>query len=362
MGGCGLYRKEDEHDSCGIGFVADIKGRPSHDIVKRGLEVLERMEHRGAESADNKTGDGSGVLMQIPHDFYAGFIPNLPPPGSYGAGLVCLSGPGNDGNAEEHNALIVRYIEDTAIALGLSVLGWRDVPTQSGAIGSIARAAEPMVRQLFLGSRDDPGSAPPGGVSDLEFRLYIFRKTLEKRIREDKTLENAGAKGYMPSLSSRTIVYKGMFMSSQLKEYFPELQDERIKTAVALIHSRFSTNTFPDWPLAQPFRMVAHNGEINTIRGNRFWMAAREALFSHPRFGGALKDMLPALEPDRSDSATFDNALELLVMSGRSLPHALMMLIPESWNDKNPIPPDLKAFYEYHACVMEPWDGPASMV
>ena len=366
MGGCGLYRREDEHDSCGIGFVADIKGRPSHDILKRGLEVLERMEHRGAESADNKTGDGSGVLLQIPHDFYAELIPHLPPAGSYGAGLVFLSGP-NDGDAEKNNRAVLDHIDNTAAATGLAVLGWRDVPVQSDALGIIARAAEPAIRQIFLGIGDRAGPAGAGsaaetGVSDLEFRLCLFRKTLEKRIREDRTLERAGARGYMPSLSSRTIVYKGMLMSSQLKDYFPELRDGRVRTAVALIHSRFSTNTFPDWPLAQPFRMVAHNGEINTIKGNRFWMAAREALFSHPRFGDALRDILPSLEPDRSDSATFDNALELLVMSGRSLPHALMMLIPESWNDKNPIPPELKAFYEYHACVMEPWDGPASMV
>jgi glutamate synthase (NADPH/NADH) large chain len=300
--------------------------------------------------------------MQIPHDFYAGFIPNLPPAGSYGAGLVYLSGPGSDKNAEKNNRAIVNYIEAVAAASGLAVLGWRDVPTDSGALGAIARAAEPVVRQLFLGARSGLSGAAETGVSDLELQLYIFRKTLEKRIREDASLEQAGARGYMPSLSSRTVVYKGMLMSSQLKDYFPELRDERLKTAVALIHSRFSTNTFPDWPLAQPFRLVAHNGEINPLTGNRFWMAAREALFSHPRFGAALRDILPALEPDRSDSATFDNALELLVMSGRSLPHALMMLIPESWNDKNPIPPELKAFYEYHACIMEPWDGPASMV
>ncbi|GHV75682.1 glutamate synthase [Spirochaetia bacterium] len=333
MGEHGLYRAEDEHDSCGIGFVADIKGRISHSILKRGLEVLERMEHRGAESADNKTGDGSGVLLQIPHDFYKQFIPNLPAAGTYGTGLVFLP--------EANRGIIVKYMEETAAGLGLPILGWRDVPTNSAAIGAIARAAEPFVRQIFL-----------GGVSNLEFALYVFRKKLEKRIRDD-----AGLTGYMPSLSSKTIVYKGMLMSSQLKEYYPELQDEGVKTAVALVHSRFSTNTFPDWPLAQPFRMVAHNGEINTVKGNRFWMAAREALLKEND-----KDLLPLIEPGRSDSASFDNALELLVMSGRSLPHALMMLIPESWNDKNPIPQDLKRFYEYHACIMEPWDGPASMV
>jgi glutamate synthase (NADPH/NADH) large chain len=309
------------------------------------------MEHRGAESADNKTGDGSGVLLQIPHDFYKRFIPGLPPAGTYGTGLVFLPGPASDKKAGANRSIILKYIEETAADLGLSVLGWRDVPTNSGVIGAIARAAEPVIRQIFL-----------GGAPDLELALYIFRKKLEKRIRLDASLENAGAGGYMPSLSSRTIVYKGMLMSSQLKEYYPELQDEDVKTAVALIHSRFSTNTFPNWPLAQPFRIVSHNGEINTVKGNRFWMAARESLFSHPRFGQALRDILPVIEPDRSDSASFDNALELLVMSGRTLPHALMMLIPESWNDKNPIPQDLKAFYEYHACIMEPWDGPASVV
>ncbi|GHV74657.1 glutamate synthase [Spirochaetia bacterium] len=313
------------------------------------------MEHRGAESADNKTGDGSGVLLQIPHDFYKRFIPTLPPVGTYGTGLVFLPGPVDDKKAEANRNIIVKYIEETCAELGLQVLGWRDVPTNSGAIGAIAQAAEPFVRQIFL------GSPVPSGVSDLEFALYIFRKKLEKRIRENGAREPS-VPGYMPSLSSKTIVYKGMLMSSQLREYYPDLRDEGVTTAVALVHSRFSTNTFPDWPLAQPFRMVAHNGEINTVKGNRFWMAARESLFTHPRFGAALQDILPVLEPGRSDSASFDNALELLVMSGRSLPHALMMLIPESWNDKNPISPELKAFYEYHACIMEPWDGPASMV
>ncbi|AEF86357.1 glutamate synthase, large subunit [Treponema primitia ZAS-2] len=358
----GLYREEDEHDSCGIGFVADIKGRPSHEILKRGLEVLERMEHRGAESADNKTGDGSGVLIQIPHDFYKKFVPALPEAGNYGTGLVFLPGPAGDKKAEEKGAKILGLIDETAATAGLSVLGWRDVPTDTGVLGAIAQAAEPLTRQIFLGSQDQGAKRDGEGVSDLEFRLYIFRKSLEKRIREDPALENAGARGYMPSLSSRTIVYKGMLMSSQLQNYFPELKDEGLKTAVALVHSRFSTNTFPNWPLAQPFRIVSHNGEINTVKGNRFWMAAREALFAHPRFGAALKDLFPLIEPDQSDSASFDNVLELLIMSGRTLPHALMMLIPESWNDKNPIPQELKAFYEYHAAIMEPWDGPASMV
>jgi glutamate synthase (NADPH/NADH) large chain len=228
----------------------------------------------------------------------------------------------------------------------------------------MAAASEPAVKQVFLTPKDAGASKTASGdeVSDLEIRLYIFRKKLEKVLAAQDQLKAAGVEAYFPSLSSRTIVYKGMLMPNQLKEYYPELQDERLETPVALIHSRFSTNTFPDWPLAQPFRIVSHNGEINTIKGNRFWMAAREALMSHPRWGGALQDILPVIEPGRSDSASFDNVLEFLVLSGRSLPHALMMLIPESWNDKNPIPPELKAFYEYHACMMEPWDGPASMV
>ncbi|MFP3090090.1 glutamate synthase large subunit [Treponema sp. TIM-1] len=363
----GLYRPEDEHDSCGIGFVADIKGRPSHDIVKWGLEVLERMEHRGAESADNKTGDGSGVLIQIPHGYYKTIIPGLPEPGAYGTGLVFLPGKGTGKTAGELRSFCKKLIEQTAGTSGLRALAWREVPTESGVIGVMAKSVEPLVEQVVLVPQDPVSPAQKGeedhkGITDLEFQLYIFRKKLEKALRNQDTLKKSPVECYLPSLSTRTIVYKGMLMPNQLKDYYPELQDEGIKTAVALVHSRFSTNTFPNWPLAQPFRMLAHNGEINTIKGNRFWMAAREALFSHPRFGAELREILPVLEPDRSDSASFDNALEFLVMSGRSLPHALMMLIPEAWNNRNPIPEELKAFYEYHACLMEPWDGPASMV
>ena len=370
----GLYRPEDEHDSCGIGFVADIKGRRSHAILRKGLEVLERMEHRGAESADNKTGDGSGALLHIPHDFYKKHIPGLPEAGSYGTGLVFFPGE-RDSDAAGKSKKIIAAVDKCAAATGLSRLALRDVPVRSGAVGLIARAAEPAVKQLVLISKEHRGlfgmgkqagksadgnlfaeTEAPGGVSPLDFKLYIFRKRLENALRAQ------GLEAYISSLSSRVIVYKGMMMSSQLREYYPELSDEMVSTAVALVHSRFSTNTFPNWPLAQPFRMIAHNGEINTIKGNRFRMAAREAFFAHPRFGDALKDVLPVLEPGKSDSASFDNALELLVMSGRSLPEALMMLIPEAWNEKNPIPEELKFFYEYQACIMEPWDGPASIV
>jgi glutamate synthase (NADPH/NADH) large chain len=350
----GLYRAEYEHDSCGIGFVADIKGRRSHSILKRGLEVLERMEHRGAESADNKTGDGAGVLIQIPHAFYAKWIPGLPEAGSYGTGLMFL--PKDRSRDGETGAAL----EETAAALGLKIFACRDVPVDSSVLGMMAAEAEPRIQQLVLTPLD--GAQPP---DDLETALYIFRKKMDRLAGATAGTGKTG--WYMPSLSSRTIVYKGMLMPAQFKLYFPELEDEAVETAVALVHSRFSTNTFPDWPLAQPFRLVAHNGEINTIKGNRFWMAARETLFAASglmpaRLASSLKEILPVIEPGRSDSASFDNALELLVMSGRSLPHALMMLIPESWNNKNPISAELKAFYEYHACMMEPWDGPASMV
>ncbi|MDR3161870.1 MAG: glutamate synthase subunit alpha, partial [Spirochaetaceae bacterium] len=363
----GLYRKEDERDSCGIGFVADIKGRRSYDIIKRGLEVLERMEHRGAESADNKTGDGCGVLMQIPHEFFKKHVRGLPERGRYGAGLAFFP----------RDAALQDLVRDSmgriAASLDLELLALRDLPTDNSVIGVMAKGAEPVVRQVFLAPRAPAAagtaaradSAGVESVSDLELALYIFRKKLETTLRNDGRMR--GAECYLPSLSSRVIVYKGMLMPNQLRHYYGDLEDRDMSTAVALVHSRFSTNTFPNWPLAQPFRLVAHNGEINTIMGNRFWTAAREALLDNPRFGRVLpgcsvRDLLPVIEPGKSDSASFDNMLELLVMSGRSLPHALMMMIPESWNDKNPISRELKAFYEYHSCLMEPWDGPASMV
>ncbi|GHV83592.1 glutamate synthase [Spirochaetia bacterium] len=342
----GLYSREYEHDACGIGFVADIKGRASHDIVERALTVLERMTHRGAESADNKTGDGSGVLMQVPHAFYKKLIPSLGEQNSYGTGLLFLP---KDNTAQ---LAILKKIDSLAEKLGLTVTALRDVPSDSSVIGEIAKSAEPVVKQLFLISKD---------LSDLNFALYIFRKKLEKFFR-DELGEPFSSACYMPSLSSSTIVYKGMLMPFQLRQYFPELQDEAVTSAVALVHSRFSTNTFPAWDLAQPFRIIAHNGEINTIKGNRFWAAAREKLYAHPRFGSHLKDILPVIEPDKSDSASFDNMLEFLVMSGRPLPQALMMMIPEAWNNKNPLSDEVTAFYEYHACIMEPWDGPASIV
>jgi len=344
----GLYNSTHEHDSCGIGFVAHIKGNPSHDIINRGIEVLERMEHRGAESADNKTGDGAGILMQIPHDLYKDEVALLPGQGLYGTGIVFL--PRDKGEAEFCITELERVINEE----GMKTVGWRDIAVNNSVLGKISRASEPAMKQVFvtLNSLQDQ--------KVLEQKLYIIRKVIESTIR------NSSLKGkhlfYIPSLSSRTIVYKGMLMPKQLRHYYLDLQDKRMASAVALVHSRFSTNTFPSWDLAQPFRMLAHNGEINTIKGNRFWMSARESTFVSPVFGEEIRKILPVIEPGKSDSASFDNALEMLYFAGRSLPHGLMMLIPESWNEKNPIPEELKYFYEYHSTFMEPWDGPASMV
>nr|HPI90499.1 glutamate synthase large subunit [Spirochaetota bacterium] len=344
----GLYRKEYEHDSCGIGFVAHIKGKKSHDIIKRGLEILERMEHRGAEGADNKTGDGSGILLQIPHDYYRELIDYLPAPGNYGTGMVFL--PPDKNNADACKNELEKIIQDE----GQKVLCWRNVPVDNSDIGEIARASEPSISQVFIIGKKHQNK------ETLEKKLYIIRKLAEKKIRESGIEQKSFF--YIPSLSTKTIVYKGMLMPGQVKSFYLDLRDDMMKSAIALVHSRFSTNTFPSWDLAQPFRILAHNGEINTIKGNRFWMEARESLFKSDVFGDEIGKILPAIEPGKSDSASFDNALELLVAAGRPLPHALMMLIPESWNEKNPIPDDLKSFYEYHSTFMEPWDGPASMV
>ena len=344
----GLYRSLYEHDSCGIGFVAHIKGKKSHEIITRGLEILARMEHRGAEGADNKTGDGSGIMLQIPHQYYSELVSGLPQEGSYGTGLVFL--PHDRAQADACASEIDRAAEEQ----DLSIIAWRDVPVDNSVIGKIALESEPLIRQVFIDCSNCPDR------DHIEKKLYLLRKVAENRVRAS---DIAGARHfYIPTLSSRTIVYKGMLTPSQVRLYYPDLLDRRITSAIALVHSRFSTNTFPSWDLAQPFRILAHNGEINTVKGNRFWMQARESDFESELYGEDIKKILPVIEPGKSDSASFDNALELLVETGRSLPHALMMLIPESWNDKNPIPEDLKFFYQYHSTFMEPWDGPASMV
>ena len=343
----GLYSPENEHDSCGIGFVAHIKGVPSHDIIKRGLEVLRNMDHRGATSADNSTGDGAGLLMQIPHEFISDVLKlNVGLPGKYGTGLIFL--PKDETEANTCIDILTKNIENE----GLTLVGYRDVPVDGSAPGEIAKTTEPAVKQVFVKANLEKDA--------LERKLYIVRKLTEKEIRES----NLKFKGnfYQPSLSARVIVYKGMLTPDQLRDYYLDFKNKKFKSAIALVHSRFSTNTFPTWDLAQPFRIVAHNGEINTVKGNRLWMQAREALMKSEVFGEDLKKLLPVIEPGKSDSASFDNVLEFLHLTGRSLPHSLCMMIPESFNQKNPIPESLKAFYEYHSTIMEPWDGPASMV
>lgn len=344
-GNKGLYRNEFEHDSCGIGFVAHLKGRKSHSIITQGLDILRNMTHRGAEGADSKTGDGAGVLIQVPRDFYLIQGYELPPEGQFGTGLLFLPRDKNDSEACEK--ILLNIIKEE----GVDFIGFRDVPVNSTVPGEIARAAEPFIKQILLGADLQQ--------DDLERKLYIIRKRCERAIRES----DIGQKRffYIPSLSTKVLVYKGMLTSMQLAEYFYDLSDKRLQSAIALVHSRFSTNTFPSWDLAQPFRMLGHNGEINTIKGNRLWMEARESILRSDKLGD-LSRIYPIIEPEKSDSASLDNVLEFLVMSGKSLPYAMSVLIPESINSKNPISTELRAFYHYHSTFMEPWDGPASLI
>lgn len=334
----GLYRAENEHDACGVGMIVNIHGGKSHELVDSALKVLENMKHRGAEGADNKTGDGAGIMLQIPHEFI--LLQGIPVPekGNYGTGLVFL--PKDAAEQEQILSIFIEEIERE----GLSLMHLRTVPTNSDILGEEALATEPAIKQVFI----------TGGTPEtLERKLYIVRKKVERRI-DNKNF-------YICSLSSKNIVYKGMLSSTQLREYYPDLTQPYFTSGLAIVHSRFSTNTFPTWGLAQPFRLLAHNGEINTIRGNRAWMEARESVLSTQTLGN-IKDIRPIIQPNMSDSASLDNVLEFLVMSGLSLPHAMAMLVPESFNDKNPISEDLKAFYEYHSILMEPWDGPAALL
>ena len=340
----GLYDPRFEHDACGVGLLVNVRGIKSHHLVEKGLQVLEHMVHRGAEGADPKTGDGAGIMVQIPHEFI--LLQGIPVPekGRYGTGLVFF--PRNEDTVQ----IILGIIEREAIELGLKLIAVRDVPINNEQLGSVAREAEPVIKQIFVS--DEEGDEP------VEIRLYLLRKAVEKKVR---SLSLDGKDDfYIVSLSSRIIIYKGMLSSLQLRYYFPDLMNPRFTTAMALVHSRFSTNTFPTWSLAQPFRMLGHNGEINTIQGNRLWMKARECMLKPLAFGD--RDMTPIVQPGMSDSASLDNVLEFFVMSGMSLPRALSMLIPESFNDKNPISPELKAFYEYNSILMEAWDGPAALL
>ncbi|NMC39085.1 MAG: glutamate synthase large subunit [Bacteroidales bacterium] len=341
----GLYRKEFEHGSCGIGFVVHIKGKKSHSIISNGLDILRNMNHRGAEGADSKTGDGAGVLIQVPRDFYLIQGYALPPEGQFGTGLIFL--PKLNEEADKCLDILQNIIRQE----GIDLIGFREVPRDNSTIGEIAKASEPYIKQILLGA--------DLSQEDLERKLYIVRKRTEKEILcSDLTQKHLF---YIPSLSTKVLVYKGMLTSIQLGEYFTDLTDERLQSAIALVHSRFSTNTFPSWDLAQPFRVLGHNGEINTIRGNRLWMEARESILRSEKLGD-LERIYPIIEPDKSDSASLDNVLEFLMMSGKSLPYAMSILIPESINAKNPIPEELRDFYHYHSTFMEPWDGPASLI
>lgn len=346
----GLYDSVYEHDACGVGLVLNIKGAKSHVIVENGLRVLENMMHRGAENADNKSGDGAGIMLQIPHEFI--LLQGIPVPekGHYGTGLVFL--PKSEAEAEKCMIILTEYISKEK----LSLLAVRDVPVNSDNIGEMARENEPQIKQIFVVGDE-------GMSSDiLESRLYLLRKKIEREIlTSELLLPETKKEFYIVSLSSKRIVYKGMLTSYQLRHYYPDLLNPHLTSAIALVHSRFSTNTFPTWDLAQPFRMVGHNGEINTIKGNRLWMEARESVLKSDKLGN-INDLWPIIQPSMSDSASFDNVLEFLIMSGKTLPHALSMMIPESWNDQNPISNDLKAFYEYHSIFMEPWDGPATIL
>lgn len=340
----GLYDPCNEKDACGVGLLVNIRGVKSHQLVEKGLQVLEHMVHRGAEGADPKTGDGAGIMVQIPHEFILLQGIAVPEKGRYGSGLVFL--PRN----EESQQVIFDIIERETIAAGLTFMPVRDVPTNNEQLGPVARDAEPVIKQIFI--------ADENTNDELDSRLYMLRKRIEKKVAESM-LPDCG-EFYIVSLSSRIIVYKGMLSSLQLRYYYPDLMNPHFTTAMALVHSRFSTNTFPTWSLAQPFRMLGHNGEINTIQGNRMWMKARECVLHPAAFGDS--DLTPIIQPGMSDSASLDNVLEYFVMGGMTLPHALAMLVPESFNDKNPISPELKAFYEYHSILMEAWDGPATLL
>src|SRR3954470_3439492 len=341
----GLYDAAYEHDACGVAFVVDMHGRPSADLVGKGLTALRNLDHRGASGSDPKVGDGAGILVQVPDAFLRAEVSfPLPPQGSYAVGLAFLP------REAVHRDHAIQRLRALCRQERLSLIGWREVPTDNSTLGGADTEVEPVTRQLFVGGADG---------RELERRAFCLRKRAEREL---------GI--YFPSLSGRTLVYKGMLTTTQLSEYFPDLVDPRFESAIALVHSRFSTNTFPSWPLAHPYRYVAHNGEINTVRGNRNWMAAREALLESDLFGGAdgkqsgegLSRLFPICTPGASDSASFDEVLELLHLAGRSLPHSVLMMIPEAWENHGEMDAKRRAFYEFHSTLMEPWDGPANVV
>ena len=349
----GLYDPQFEHDACGLGFVVNMKGKKSHQLVSDALKILVNLDHRGACGCEANTGDGAGILIQVPHDFFLteaarlGF--KLPAVGHYGVGQLFL--PKDPAERNTIKAEVARIISDE----GQTVLGWREVPTDNSSLGKTAVAAEPFMEQVFVGR----GAAVKDELA-FERKLYVIRKLAEQRIRYAGKIPG-GKWFYVASLSARTLTYKGMLMSEQVEKYYADLRNPAVLTAIALVHSRFSTNTFPSWDRAHPNRYIAHNGEINTLRGNVNWMKARQALFTSEIFGEDIKKIIPVINTDGSDSAQFDNCVELLTLAGRELPHAMMMMIPEPWENHESMDAERRAFYEFHSCLMEPWDGPASM-
>jgi glutamate synthase (ferredoxin) len=349
----GLYDPQHEHDACGVGFVVDLKGRKSSSIVQNAIQLLLNLQHRGACGCEKNTGDGAGILMQLPHEFLAAECDKvgikLPAPGEYAAGTIFLP---VDRTSRE---ICERMFEEAVREEGQRVLGWRTVPTDNRSLGPTAQASQPVIRQLFVGRGDALAT------DDLAFerKLYVIRRKVRHAVR--KTDIAGRAQFYIPSLSSRTLIYKGMLNPDQLREFFLDLQSPEMVSALAMVHSRFSTNTFPNWSRAHPYRLMAHNGEINTLRGNVNWMHARESMFASKLFGDDMKKVIPVIDTDGSDSGQFDNVLELLMLSGRSLPHAMMMMIPEPWSNHESMSKEKKDFYEFHGCLMEPWDGPASV-
>ncbi|MDT5084128.1 MAG: glutamate synthase large chain [Mycobacterium sp.] len=347
----GLYNPAFEHDSCGVAMVVDMHGRRSRDIVDKAITALLNLEHRGAQGAEPHSGDGAGVLIQVPHDFLRAVVDfELPEAGSYATGIAFLP------QSSKEAAAACAAVETIVEAEGLQVLGWRDVPTDESSLGALARDAMPTFRQVFIAGADG---------MQLERRAYVIRKRAEHELGTKGPGQDGPGREtvYFPSLSGQTMVYKGMLTTPQLKAFYLDLQDDRLASALGIVHSRFSTNTFPSWPLAHPFRRIAHNGEINTVTGNENWMRAREALIDTDVFGSRddVDKLFPICTPGASDTARFDEALELLHLGGRSLAHAVLMMIPEAWEHQESMDPARRAFYEYHASLMEPWDGPASM-
>src|ERR1700738_3067114 len=347
----GLYNPAFEHDACGVAMVADMHGRRSRDIVDKAITALLNLEHRGAQGAEPHSGDGAGILIQVPDLFLRSVVDfELPEAGNYATGISFL--PQSSKEAAAACAAVEKIVE----AEGLQVLGWRDVPTDESSLGALSRDAMPTFRQLFI--------AGASGL-ELERRAYVIRKRAEHELGTKGPGQDGPGREtvYFPSLSGQTFVYKGMLTTPQLKAFYLDLQDDRLTSALGIVHSRFSTNTFPSWPLAHPFRRIAHNGEINTVTGNENWMRAREALIKTDLFGSGqdLDKVVPICTPGASDTARFDEVLELLHLGGRSLPHAVLMMIPEAWERNESMDPARRAFYEYHASRMEPWDGPASM-